>query len=243
MSGLKDAVEAEFAALTPARMDTMLAAGDEIAECYRVLRKGGLNVVGEVLKGQGQFVQLNHYPKGDIYDPETHGQFYYHAHRSGEHGHFHLFLRKSGMPPAARPVPEAEGRDWPTGDKALAHLVAISMDKAGYPIKMFTTNRWVTGETWYPGPQVAAMVDFFEIDHAYPSWPTNRWVTAMVRLFRPQIRALITERDRAIEAHRAKAPDSDIYEDKSLEVLSELDIDVDKQITRVRKLRQNANAA
>ena len=30
-----------------------------------------------------------------------------------------------------------------------AHVVAISMDKKGYASKMFTTNRWVTDETWY----------------------------------------------------------------------------------------------
>ncbi|MBC7156349.1 MAG: hypothetical protein H5U20_02415 [Rhodobacteraceae bacterium] len=240
MTSLTDKIEAEFAAVTVRRIERMLAAADEIAECYRVLRKGGLNVVGEVLKGQGQFVQLDHYPKGDIYDPETHSQFYYHAHRPGEHGHFHLFLRARGMPPAARPVADAAGRDWPTGDKALAHLVAISMDKAGYPIKLFTTNRWVTGETWYPGPQVQAMVDFFEIDHAYPSWPTNRWATAMVRLFRPQIRALIAERDLEFERQRARHPGVDIYEEKSVEVLSEVEIDVDAQTARLRKLAQAA---
>ena len=237
---LKDRIEAEFSDLTPARIGTMITAGDEIAEMYRVLRKGGLNVVGEVLKGQGQFLEMDHYPKGDIYDPETHSQFYYHAHREGEHGHFHLFLRAKGMPVIARPVADATGRDWPSGDAALSHLVAISMDKQGYPIRMFTTARWVTGETWYPGDQVKVMVDYFKIDHAYPSWPTNRWATAMVRLFRPQIRALIAERDLALERHRVKHPDSDIYEDHAIEVLSETVIDVDKQMTRLRKLAARA---
>lgn len=236
MTTLTDRSEAEFAALTPARIDTMLAAGAEINECYRVLRKGGMNVVGEMLKGQGQFIELDHFPKGDVFDPETHSQFYYHAHREGEHGHFHLFLRAKGMPVIARPVPEAAGRDWPKGDDALSHLVAISMDKAGYPIRMFTTNRWVTGETWYPGDQVKVMVDYFNIDHAYPSWPANRWITAMARLFRPQIRALITERDLALARARAKNPDSDVFEDKTIEVLSELSIDVDQQIARLRKM-------
>ena len=100
----------------------------------------------------------------------------------------------SGISPA--PLPDYA----PPGDAndALSHLVAISMDKYGLPIKLFTTNRWVTGETWYRAPDVVAMLDRFEMDLAQPSWPVNRWLTAMVRLFRPQIASLLDERDRTL---------------------------------------------
>jgi len=207
----------------------MRAAGEEVADCMRVLRKVNLNIVGEVLKGQGQFVKLTHYPQGDVYDRETHAQYYYHAHRSGEHGHFHLFLRAKGMPLGCAPAPAAAGRDWPAGDQALSHLVAISMDKFGAPTGLFTTNRWVTAETWYPGRDVIRMLPHFAIDHAYPSWPTNRWLTAMVRLFRPQIAALITARDIALAARRKAHPDRDVFEDRAFEVLSETAIDIEAQ--------------
>ena len=207
----------------------MQAAGQEVDECVRVLRKVNLNVVGEVLKGQGQFVRLTHYPKGDVFDRETHAQYYYHAHRDGEHGHFHLFLRAAGMPPGCAPVAAAASRDWPTGDKALSHLVAISMDRFGKPTGLFTTNRWVTAETWYPGPDVIRMLPHFGIDHAWPSWPVNRWLTAMMRLFRPQIETLVTARDAALAARRATHPDSDVFEDREVEVLSEIAIDVAAQ--------------
>lgn len=219
--------------LPRARLERMRAAGEEARECERALRKGGLNLVGEVLRGQGKFIKLNHYPKGDIYDRETHSQYYYHAHRPDEHGHFHTFLRAKGMPPAARPAPEAESRDWPSGDKALAHIIAISMDKKGQPLGLFTTNRWVTGETWYPAEHVATMIDHFSVDHAYPSWPTNRWVTAILRLFKPQIVQLLHERDAALEARRAAYPDRDVFEDKDFEVLSETSIDIEAQIARL----------
>ena len=81
-------------------LEAMLAAGEDILECYRVLKKAGLNIVGECLKDQGTFYEFDHYPKGDVYDNETHSQYYYHSHRTeaGEHGHFHTFLRKKGMP-------------------------------------------------------------------------------------------------------------------------------------------------
>jgi hypothetical protein len=224
-----------LAGLPRHRLETMLAAGEEIAECYRVLRKAGLNVVGEVLKAQGQFIKLNHYPKGDVFDRESHAQYYYHAHRSGEHGHFHTFLRQPGMPPGVRPVQVSESRNGPKGEKALAHLVAISMDRYGYPVALFTTNRWVTGETWYRADDVCAMLERFAIDHAYPSWPVNRWLTAMICLFRPQIEALLHDRDVRLEAWAKGHPGGDVIEDRRLETISETKIDVDREIAAVRE--------
>lgn len=229
-------------ALSGAELARMQAAGREVAECHRVLAKGGLNIVGEVLKGQGQFFKLNHYPKGDVYDKETHAQYYYHAHRDGEHGHFHCFLRAKGMPPGVKPAPEAAARDWPKGDQALAHIVAVSMDKQGFPLRMFTTNRWVTGETWYPAADVLRMVDRFVIDHAYPSWPTNRWITAMLRLFRPQVVALVQARDRVFAERAAAHPDRDIFDDRAFETITEIAIDIDAQIAAVEQAVQAVQA-
>lgn len=70
--------------LSPEQRDAMRSAGRELRECQRVLEKAGLNVVGELLKGQGDFVELEHYPRDDVFDADTHGQYYYHAHRGGE---------------------------------------------------------------------------------------------------------------------------------------------------------------
>jgi hypothetical protein len=229
------AAATDLAGLPRERLEGMLAAGEDILECTRVLRKAGLNVVGEVLKGQGTFYQMKHYPAGDVLDRETHSQYYYHAHRPDEHGHFHTFLRRPGMPAGAEPVSNSGSAKWPAGEEALAHLVAISMDRYGHPTGLFTTNRWVTAETWYPGKDVIAMLDRFAVDHAYPSWPTNRWLTAMLRLFRPQVVALIEARDRRIAAWAAEHPDRDIFEDRELEVLSEVAIDVDGQLEVVRQ--------
>jgi len=235
MTALRAIAEPDLARLDRPALEAMAAAGAEVAECMRVLKKAGLNPVGEVLKGQGQFVKMGHYPKGDVFDRETQSQYYYHAHRDGEHGHFHCFLRAPGMPEGVAPVPEAEGRDWPAGEKALAHLVAVSMDRFGAPIRMFTTNQWVTGETWYPGPDVVRMLERFTIDHASPNWATNRWLTAMLRLFRPQIEALVEARDAALADHRAIDPEADPFTDRTLETLSEVAIDVEVQRDAVRE--------
>ena len=140
-----------LATLDRAQLEAMRAAGAEVLECRRVLLKGGLNVVGEMLRGQGEFVEYDHYPADDVFDAETHAQYYYHAHRGseGEHGHFHTFLRAAGMPPDVAPADNPGEEPWPTGDEALSHLIAISMDAYGEPIGLFTVNRWVTGDTWY----------------------------------------------------------------------------------------------
>ncbi len=218
----------------------MLAAGKEVLECTRVLKKTGDNIVGELLRDAGTFYQWQHYPKGDIYDRDSGGQFYYHAHsktnRPGEHGHFHTFLRASGMPKRVEPVPYAGDAVWPLGADSLSHLIAISMDPKGAPIGLFTVNRWVTGDAWYAAADVNAMVDLFEIDHARPSWPVNRWITAMVRLFRPLVKDLVIERDLIVAARQVARPGIDIYEDKSLEIISAADVSVERQVSRLRAL-------
>ena len=225
----------DFSSLPKDRLESMAAAGAEIRECYRVLEKGGLNVVGEVLKDQGTFYEWNHYPDGDVYDNESHSQYYYHNHREDEHGHFHVFQRKRGMPKGTKPVPYNGKEKWPKGNDALSHLIAISMDQYGYPIGLFTTNRWVTGECWYTGDDVVAMLDRFVIDHAFPSWPVNRWISAMVALFQPQIVELVKARDTAVASWRLTHSGVDVFEDRDLEVTSDQNISVDDQIAAVNK--------
>jgi hypothetical protein len=190
-----------------------------------------------VLRGQGEFYEWDHFPKGDVYDPETHSQYYYHAHpaelRGGEHGHFHTFLRPKGIPPGIAPAPLADYVP-PEGDNdALSHLIGISMDQHGYPIRLFSTNRWVTGEVWYAADDVIGMLDRFHMDLASPSLPVNIWITALSRLFRPDIEELVRARDQKVAARRQRNPDTNVYEDRDLEITSFADISVEEQIERV----------
>ena len=228
----------KMSTLSPETLTSMLAGGEEIEECYRVMAKTGDNVVGELLRNQGTFYQWNHYPNGDIYDHATHSQYFYHAHvkgqRKGEHGHFHTFLRAKGMPAGIAPIAYSGDAEWPVDDKALSHLIGISMNPKGFPIGLFSVNRWVTGEAWYTADDVVAMFGRFNIDHASPSWPANRWITAMLRLFHPQIIELVYKRDVVVADWQRKYPDRDVYEDRDLEITSTMAISVDKQIAGVR---------
>lgn len=223
--------------LSRQQREAMVDAGEVILECFRVLKKGGINIVGECLKGQGTFYELDHYPNGDVYDEETHAQYYYHTHRglAGEHGHFHTFLRQGAIPENVQPIPYEGEAKWPEGSDAVCHLVAISMDVYGFPIGLFSTNRWVTDEVWYAAEDVIGMLDNFEIDHAYPSWPVNVWITAMFRLFRPEIEGLIRHRDATVEAWRAAHSGEDVFEDRNLEVTGELRISVKDRLEQLHR--------
>lgn len=214
----------------------MLAAAADIHECQRVLARAELNIVGECLKNQGTFYQYDHYPEGDVCDHDSHAQYYYHAHRglAGEHGHFHTFMRAGGIPEGIHPASHPGSEAWPSGDDVVSHLVAVSMDRYGLPIGLFTTNRWVTGENWFAAGDAIRMLDAFVIDHAYPSWPVNRWLSAMLMLFKPVIEVLLLERDAVVHARREAHPQHDVLEDRELEVVSQSRISVAKQEAAVR---------
>jgi hypothetical protein len=255
----------DFALLPRAELERMVAAGQTARDCLRSLEAAGDSVVSEALGSAAGFYEWRHYPEGDVYDPRTHAQYYYHAHPPGEraaneHGHFHAFLRPRSMPAGVRPLmlPELAIPDAPAqphgpvlpparqpnqgedNDK-LSHLVAISMDARGVPIRLFTTNRWVTGETWYGAEDVVRMLDRFAVEISGPSRPLNDWITAMFALFRPQMRALLADRDAAImnwrRRHRGKIH---VFEDRRLEVTSATDIDIDDQFQRVEAALRRA---
>jgi len=230
-----------LAELPAEALERMAEAGHEVVEAHRVLAKTGDNIVGELLRGHETFYEWDHYPPGDVYDRETHGQYYYHAHAveerfEDEHGHFHTFLRPAGMPPGIAPLPVPGYKPPEDPNDALSHLIAVAMNPAGFPFRLFTVNRWVTGEVWYAADDVSAMIDHFKIDHAQPSWPVNRWITGMVGLFKPQILELLRARDRAVAAWRENGGAEDVYEDRDLEVTSFMDISVEDHVRAVAKL-------
>ncbi|AWK88823.1 DUF6969 family protein [Azospirillum thermophilum] len=228
----------DLSGLSREELEEMAEAGREIRTCQRVLAKTGDTVVGELVRGHGTLYEWHHYPPGDVYDAEYHAQYYYHCHPEeerlpGEHGHFHTFLRPHGMPDGLRPAPLPDLESPPNDNDALSHLIGIAMDVTGQPVRLFTTNRWVTGETWYAAGDVVRMLDCFIIDHARPSWPANRWITALMRLFRPQIVTLLHERDAAVGRWGAERPDSYVYEDRELEVASQAAISVEEQMAAI----------
>lgn len=222
-----------FEKTTTQDLQKITEAGLEVLNCHRVLAKTGDNLVGELFKGCDDFFEWDHYPKGDAIDKASNSQMFYHSHKVGEreaeHGHFHTFLHKGAFAKGVNPKVLVEQTKKKKSHQ-LTHLIGISMDQFGIPFKLFTVNRWVTGEVWYDCDDIIKAMDSFEIDIAQPSWPVNVWLSNMIQLFRPQVIELLIERDKAINNWAKKNSSEFVYEDRKLEITSGLDISVDDQI-------------
>ena len=225
------ATPARLRGLSRAELDDLYAAAVEAVTSARVLADQGTNPVTAILQGASRVEEWAHFPAGDVVDPRTHSRFYYHAHAAdertaGEHGHFHTFVQAAAA----------------DDDKApqITHLVGISTDASGRVIRLFTTNRWVTGETWHDADTVIGMLAKFDMTCAAPSPTLNRWVSAVIRMFRPQIADLLRARDERIAAFRVAHPDNDVLEDRALQVTSELPVDFLAQIRAIERARTTA---
>jgi len=163
------------------------AAGRAVAEVYERLADRDGHLVEQLLRGR-PFVEYQHYPRDRVIDAASAGQYFFHAHRDGEVGHFHVFMGRRGMPAGVRPLVR--------GQKTRAHLVAIAVDAHGLPTHLFAPNRWATEETFYAADDVCRMIDAFAMDAT--RYEADRWLAAMLRLYRPQIAELLATRDRKL---------------------------------------------
>ena len=239
-------------------IEQMIAAAAVIGDCRRELAARNRNIISEVL-GDRPASEWQHYPDGEVYDPTTHAQYFYHLHPVSdrpirEHGHFHTFLRADGMPVGTAPLilPEIAVADAPALPpqapplkhgirEEVSHLIAIAVDSRGEPIRLFTTNRWVTGETWYRADDVIRMLDRFAISDVALSKTLNRWVSAILRLFRPQIATALRMRDENIMAWRRRHR-SYVFEDPALEITSSLEISLETQLAFLDRVRSELSS-
>jgi hypothetical protein len=240
--------------VTAAEIAGMKAAAAIIGEIRSGSALDDAGILALVAADRKTLTEWQHYPTDDVYDGLSHAQYFYHIHPPAqraprEHGHFHTFLRAEGMPPGVAPLvlPETAIADaLPAPPQAaplkrsrraeVSHLVAIGVSVRGEPIRLFTTNRWVTGETWYRADDVIRMLDCFKVDAADGPALLNRWVSAVVAMFRPQIVHLMRLRDEAVMAWRRRRR-TNVFEDVRLEVTSSLDIDLDTQLAFLERVQ------
>jgi len=196
-------------------IDAKARARLEIAHCEAVLAKAGLSVLAETLRDATDIRTWQHYPPGDVFDPQSGAQWFYHCHAAdpvadpsapaGEHGHFHCFVRP-------------EGANGP-----IHHIAAVGVDAHGKLLRLFTVNQWVVGDDWLDAEGTIALLPRFNVEMPRPSYLVNRWLTAVFVTYEDEIVELVRQRDRAVAAHRPPegvAP----REDRALEVTSELSI-------------------
>ena len=183
----------------------------EIAFCESVLAKGGLGVLSELFHGVSSVTAWEHFPPGDVYDPHSGAQWYYHCHPAvegaaegrEEHGHFHCFVRPAGP------------------DGPIHHLAAIGVDRDGRPLRLFTVNQWVVDDQWADAAATIALLPRFDVEMPRPSYLVNRWLTALFVAWEPEIAELIRARDRTLAAH-VPPEGTPALQDRALEVTSEL---------------------
>ena len=197
----------------------------------------GKNIIHYTLQKKRKHIQMDHYPKGDRIDKITGGQYFYHCHRENheqdEHGHFHCFMRQNRIPKTIKPTPLP---DWDLYQKnPLVHLIGISMNRLGQPIRLFTTNRWVTAETWHDATYAPRLIKRFKMTLTDdPHWQVlDQWVEGILHLFAPQIIWLHNERDAVIAQHQQQNPDDNVYINRTLEELSSISVDLKNQINWV----------
>lgn len=179
----------------------------EIAFCDATLAKAGLTVLTELFAGVSDITAWDHYPPGDVFDPASNAQWFYHCHPaeegSSEHGHFHCFMRPEG----------------PTGP--IHHLCAVGVNAEGQLTRLFTVNQWVVGDDWADAATTIPLLGRFDMQMPRPSYLVNRWLTAVLVAYEDDIARLIEERDRVLTTHRPPAGVA-TREDRGLEVTSAL---------------------
>jgi hypothetical protein len=221
--------------LTKHQKSRFLRYARQVLEAQQHMMTPGVNnIIQYTLEKKSRHQHMDHYPKGDRIDHDTGAQYFYHCHRENfeteEHGHFHCFLRYAHIPQHIRPTPIP---DWDKHfDNPMTHIVAIAMNRYGQPIRLFSVNRWISHELWYDAKHTSSFIKHFKMtknDSAY--WQIlDRWVEGMLHLFAPQIQWVNNTRDRIISHYKKNHPDSNAYEDHQLDVLSEIPINLTKQI-------------
>ena len=163
------------------------------------------------LCGAKDFIEWQHYPSNDLVDEHSGYEFYYHAHSAnempnGEHGHFHVIKRDANI---------------------FHHLIGISLDQKGLPVRLFTTNQWVTGEEMANSDIVIKLTKEFQVTTKGRMAPVSNWIGALIQLFAAEIEGLLLERDqkiaRLVEEHGNREL---VLNSKKHHVLTECKIDL-----------------
>jgi hypothetical protein len=173
---------------------SLAAAAADVAAVQWHYASRGLSLASAALAGARQYREWVHHPHNDLVDERSGASYFYHAHAAAEraadeHGHFHISV---AAPPGCVP--------------AFVHLIGISLDARGLPTRLFTTNRWVTGEHWLPAGALAQQLPDFALQARGRLAPVARWVQGMVRLYADLITELLYERDTLLLARDACGP-------------------------------------
>ncbi len=192
----------------------MLEAGQRLLTNQNIV-----NMLAEMRDGDQIMKKKRHYPQENFYDTKSSSGYFFHKHRKGEMGHFHLFL---GQEPFAISQNHQEPKNF-------THMIGISLDERGNVKELFTVNQWVTNEKWRSAADIYEAVLNFALDRegAFPT--VNQWLSDTVRIFRPQIIFLLQERDKILELQANKGF-RNVLRDRRLETINRSIVSVSEQL-------------
>jgi hypothetical protein len=191
-------------------------AAQELANIQMRYAESGRTLNEAALGGASDFIEWQHYPSNDLVDVHSGYEFYYHSHSAeempqGEHGHFHVIKRDAN---------------------SFHHLVGIALNRQGLPVRLFTTNQWVTGEDMINSNLVIKSLSEFQMLIKGRMAPVSKWVGACLHLFAAEIEALILERDQKIAQMIAKQGSREIVlNSKKHHILTECKIDLMERLS------------
>lgn len=211
------------------RADALADAAFGLVDAGAEMAAKGLNPVTLTIgtfDDDAPFESWTHYPPGDARDSKSGIQIYYHAHRAGhEHGHFHIFLKAGDTATQLNLVSAADEDPAPLESDDLFHVIAITMDATGLPIDLFTTNRWVTGETMVSAQSILPQLDRLACTDAFNTPLANQWFSDLFRLFKDDIAQLLVERDEALDTINFALDDEahEVLSAKPISILARMD--------------------
>lgn len=196
--------------LLATRRDQVLT---EVVRLLEEIESTGTSVMDLVRGGRPQEPWTLYPGEEGIFDRRTRSQFYYHAHAGADHeaGHFHT----------VRLFPDH-----------TAHVVAISMTDDGWPRALFTVNLWAIGDVHYPPDTLKVYARRFRLDESRGDARLIRFINLMFQAFLPEIERLQDDKERVFRDYRDAHGGRDPYEDRSLEIVSEIPVDLRAQLCR-----------
>ena len=191
-------------------------AAQELANIQMRYADTGRTLNEAALGGARDFMEWQHYPNNDLADEQSGYEFYYHAHSADEmpreeHGHFHVIKRESNT---------------------FHHLIAIALNQRGLPVRLFTTNQWVTGEEMAESKLAIKSLEEFRMVVKGRMAPVAKWVGALIQLFAVEIDELILGRDQKIAQLAANRGDRElVLNSRKHHVLTECKIDLMERLS------------
>lgn len=187
-----------------------------LVECMKSMGARHTSAVLLSLNGSNSIKPYQRYPEKPHYFGDKHWHAFYHCHEApaqpfDEHGHYHFFTRVNR-------------------DDEWSHVIAMGMDGFGQPLRLLTTNLWVTDGKWFDASKLQNQMNI--LTNSQEQDLATEWFKYLLLLYQYEINELLIARDNKVTNLFPKHQDQ-CYLDRSVYYLSEMDINLRQQLRDV----------